>query len=100
MTIHSYCRLLLFSGSILLVGCDMGFAQNERTIDKKPALKEVLSADCKQRSKAVLASLDESESRSFAGARASKAKAHRYSIPQGSQTIPLTPIYQFEPRNR
>ena len=69
MTIHSYCRLLLFSGSVLLVGCDMGFAQNGRTIDKKPALKEVLSADCEQRSNAVLAFLDESESGSFADTR-------------------------------
>ena len=69
IVIHSCCRLLLFSGCILLVGCDMGFAQNGRSVDKKPTLKEVLSADCEQRSNAVFAFLDESESRSPADTR-------------------------------
>jgi hypothetical protein len=66
---HSCCRLLLFAGCILLVGCDMGFAKNGRSVDKKPTLKEVLSADCEQRSNAVFAFLDESESRSPADIR-------------------------------
>ena len=47
----------------------MGFAQNGRSVDKNPALKGVLSADCEQRSNAVLVFLDESESRSPADIR-------------------------------
>jgi PIN domain nuclease of toxin-antitoxin system len=67
--IHSCFRLLLFSGCILLVGYVMGQAQNGQSVDKKPALKGVLSTDCEQRANAVLAFLDESESRSPADTR-------------------------------
>ena len=63
-SIHSCFRLLLFSGCILLLGCVMGYAQEGQSVDKKQALKGVLSKDCEQRANAVLHFLDESESRS------------------------------------
>jgi hypothetical protein len=62
-------RLLLLFGYILIVWCDMGFAQNGRGVDTKPALRGVLSADCEQRSNAAFVFLDESESRSPADTR-------------------------------
>lgn len=47
----------------------MGFAQNGRGVDTKPALRGVLSADCEQRTNVVFVFLDESESRSPADTR-------------------------------
>lgn len=51
------------------MGCDLSYAQNGRSVDKKPALKEVLSSNCEQRSNAVFDFLDKSESRSPADTR-------------------------------